>query len=315
MPNFSLNFKKDMTRHQPARIARLTFALVALSASTLTWASSNISTASTAAESYTKPPTPDLPLDAAFTSVPGRLAGVRFPKSIQSLMDKGYRVGNAFEGGAPGLTGWLLKRPDSRGVPFVVYTLEGQEDIYIQGDVRNAKGESLTTAQLRAAAYPVHERQPKLWEALEDSSAWVATGPSDAQRKGVIYLTYSADSCSVCANVREALRAYEQAGLQVRWVMATRNDNDHLVAAHILSQDDPSAAMAHQLNAPLDPRSRQTPPNPEATKKISEASRPRSHYADRATPILVFKDRAGKTFTIAAEAALPHLAAITQVQP
>ncbi|MEZ5702796.1 MAG: hypothetical protein R3E42_13940 [Burkholderiaceae bacterium] len=304
-----------MTRPQPARIARLTFAFMALSASALTWASSNISNASTTAQSTTKPPTPDLPLDAAFTSVPGRLAGVRFPKSIQSLVDKGYLVGNVFEGGAPGLTGWLLKRPNSRGVPFVVYTLDGQEDVYIQGDVRSTKGESLTTAQLRAAAYPVHERRPKLWEALEEGGAWVATGPSDAQRKGVVYLTYSADSCTVCADVREALRPYEQAGLQVRWVMATRNDNDHLVAAHILSQDDPSAAMASQLDTPLDPRSLPTPPNPEATKRIIETSRTLSQYAIRATPILVFKDRAGKTFTIAAEAGLPHLAAITQVQP
>jgi thiol:disulfide interchange protein DsbG len=301
-----------MTPAQPAPFARLTFTLLALSASALAWASNSTATA---AESPPASPTPDLPLDAAFTTVPGRLAGLRYPASIEALQGKGYRVGNVFDGGAPGLTGWLLSRPGARGLPFVVYTVEGREDIYIQGDVRNAEGESLTTAQLRTAAYPVHERHPNLWESLEANTAWVATGPSDGQRKAVVYLTYSGASCPRCARVREALRPFEQAGLQVRWVLATRNDNDQLVGAHILSAPDPSAALAQHFDNPLDPGSFLAQPDARTGQRFSETSRVLRHYTISATPILVFKDRAGKTFSIAAEAALPHLSAITQVQP
>ncbi|MDO9099688.1 MAG: hypothetical protein Q7V53_02940 [Caldisericota bacterium] len=266
------------------------------------------------AQELSKGAAPSLPVDASFTTVAGRLANVTLPQSIQSLVFRGYSVGNVFEGGAPGLTGWLLQRP-GQSFPLVVYTVEGRGDIYIQGVVRSTEGASLTTTQLRAASYPIHEKRPNLWEVLEKDAAWVATGPSDNERKAVVYVTYSAATCLSCAEVRAALRPYEKAGLQVRWVLFSHAMNDGTIAAHVLSQEDPAAALREQLDNPLDPKSLQDPPKSAAVVKVSETTRILGSYSISSAPILVFKDRTGKTFTIPAEAALPRLAAITKVSP
>jgi thiol:disulfide interchange protein DsbG len=305
-----------MTRAKYSLIARLGVALITLSSAPFSWSTNDASGLSDAspAQDPSKGVALSLPADASFTTVAGRLANVTLPQSIQSLVFRGYSVGNVFKGGAPGLTGWLLQR-SGQSFPLVVYTVEGHGDIYIQGVVRSAEGADLTTTQLRAASYPIHEKRSNLWEVLEKDAAWVATGPSDKERKAVVYVTYTATSCASCSEVRAALRPYEKAGLQVRWVLFSRATNDGAIAAHILSQEDPEAALREQLDNPVDPKSLQGQPTSATVLKVSETTRILSSYLIPAPPILIFKDRTGKTFTIPAEAALPRLAAITKVSP
>ena len=93
------------------------------------------------------------------------------------------------------------------------------------------------------------------------------------------------------------------------------NDSTQLVAAHLLSAPDPSAALAQHYVLPLDLRSPQAQADAQAGQRRNQTPCVLRTDTISATPILVFKDRAGKTFSIAAEAALPHLSAITQVQP
>lgn len=307
---------KPMTKLKYALIARLGLAIITLSSVAFAWSANDASGLPDApqVQEPIKGVAPSLPADASFTTVAGRLANVTLPQSIQSLVFRGYSVGNVFKGGAPGLTGWLLQR-SGQSFPLVVYTVEGHGDIYIQGVVRSSEGADLTTTQLRAASYPIHEKRSNLWEVLEKDAAWVATGPSDKERNAVVYVTYAAKSCASCAEVRAALRPYEKAGLQVRWVLFSRAMNDGTIAAHILSQEDPAAALREQLDNPLDPKSLQDQPKSVAVLKVSETTRILSSYSITSAPILVFKDRTGKTFTIPAEAALPRLAAITKVSP
>lgn len=254
----------------------------------------------------------ELPADKRFTTVEGRLQGVAIPEGLQALVREGWELGNVFDVGR-GIKGWVI-RPNSKSKYQVAYTFEGNEDLVIRGgSMFDSAGRNVTVAQLRAADYPRFEKAPGLWGSLERSAGWIALGAQGEDVKAVVYMTYSPRLCINCQALREAMRPYEAAGLQVRWALNPRIAHEDLITARIYAAEDPRQALEEYLASPQPPDripSLQPPADKLTLFRVDEMAQTLRRY-EVPYSMIVFKDRMGNTFQLAAEAAVPRLGVLT----
>lgn len=121
----------------------------------------------------------------------------------------GYRVIRKFSAISQ-LTGWVLKDPDGRY--DLVYTTSNGQALF-SGALLTASGEDLTK-HYRALYFPKRNLR-SLWNAFHSKANVVVSGAK--KPRSVIYVIMD-PNCVYCHMLWLALRPYEAAGLQVRWI-------------------------------------------------------------------------------------------------
>jgi thiol:disulfide interchange protein DsbG len=159
---------------------------------------------------------------AAVGTVPA--AFMNEPPALKGTLRRGFRITKSFAA-ASGLTGWVVQ--DSDGQYSVLFTTpDGQTEI--DGDLVTASGEDLT--QRYIAQYVPKPDLTALWTKFGRSS-FVNTG-AHGNPKATIYVIMD-PNCIFCHMLWIALKPYEAAGLQVRWI-----------PVGFLQQDSPGKAAA-----------------------------------------------------------------------
>jgi thiol:disulfide interchange protein DsbG len=175
-----------------------------------------------------------------------------------------------------------------------------------------AAGLALAFAAAAHAKPPAPGELPKLYSAIQRADA-VVEGPVLPKR--VLYVFFDAN-CWYCHLTWKALRPYERAGLQVRWVpVAYQKDSSTTKAAAIMQAKDRGAAFRENESKYL-PESYDggiAPAKP--TKKVARLLDDNFFLMDRfglsGTPGLVWKDRDGKVQTLLGMPRLSQLPEIT----
>lgn len=167
------------------------------------------------------------------------------PAPLQALEAEGLQIHGRFE--APdGLTGYAAS---ARGQPMTVFVTEGGEHAVV-GNLVDAEGENLSEAPLdRLVRAP---QEAEAWAELE-SSAWIADGATDAERR--VYV-FTDPNCPYCRRFWQAARPWVEAGrVQLRHVMVGILERDSpRLAISLLGAEDPAAALAaHEAGTPVEP--------------------------------------------------------------
>lgn len=200
----------------------------------------------------------------------------------------GMKVVNKFKAGG-GLQGWVLQQG---GQNSVVYTTADGKHL-IAGALIDEAGQNLT-AQYAEKYIPKPEYE-KLMPQLE-KSAYVTVGAKGNAAKSVIYAFYD-PNCTYCHLAYKALKHYEAAGLQVRWVpVAFLSPTSSTKAAAIMEAANPEAAMHENETAPngIKPVERVSDA---VAKKLEANAKLMTSFGFTGTPGIVYKDKNGKVMT------------------
>lgn len=153
------------------------------------------------------------------------------PAALEGPLHSGYQVIRRFTA-VSGLTGWIMSSPQGRYV--VVYTTSDGRAL-ISGRVLTSSGENLTSRY--AALYIPKLDLGTLWKRFATKASYIASGASHP--KSVIYVIVD-PNCIYCHMLWIALRGYEAAGLQVRWIpVGFLHADSAAKAAAILQGGDP----------------------------------------------------------------------------
>src|SRR5208282_818581 len=148
-----------------------------------------------------------LPLIGAAPAQPAAPA-VATPPALNFLLQQGYHVIRSFQA-VSGLTGWVIQSAGGENNVFYS-TADGQS--LIAGDLLTGEGDNLTDRYLDQYAPP---DLSAIWARFDKAGTIVAGTHSDP--KSVIYVIMD-PNCIFCHLLWIALKPYEAAGLQVRWV-------------------------------------------------------------------------------------------------
>jgi thiol:disulfide interchange protein DsbG len=136
-------------------------------------------------------------------------AASKAPPALNGALQRGFHVVTSFAA-VSGLTGWVLQASD--GTYKIFYsTLDG--NTMIAGNLVASSGEDLTARD--TAQYVPKPDLSVLW-ATSEASSFVAAGAL-TNPKAVIYVVMD-PNCIYCHLLWIALKPYEVAGLQVRWI-------------------------------------------------------------------------------------------------
>ena len=131
------------------------------------------------------------------------------PPALEYPLQHGYHAIRSFKA-ASGLTGWVIQ--SQYGSYSVFYsTADGQS--LIDGDLLDSNGENLTDRYIEQ--YAPAPDLAAFWPRFEHASS-IVTG-THSNPKSVIYAIMD-PNCIFCHLLWIALKPYEAAGLQVRWV-------------------------------------------------------------------------------------------------
>jgi thiol:disulfide interchange protein DsbG len=139
----------------------------------------------------------------------GTDANVAAPPALHYVLQRGFHIVKSFAA-VSSLTGWVMQAPDGQYGVFYS-TSDGQN--LIAGRLMAGSGEDLT--QRYVAQYVPQPDFAALWTKFENA-AFVVTGAQHS-RSGVLYAIMD-PNCTFCHLLWIALRPYEAAGLQVRWI-------------------------------------------------------------------------------------------------
>ena len=131
------------------------------------------------------------------------------PPALHPVLQAGFKVTRHFTA-VSDLTGWVLRAPDGQYSVFYS-TSDGQN--LIAGALVTSSGENLT--QRYAAQYVPKPDLTALWLRFEQASVVVSGTQRDA--RGTLYVIMD-PNCIFCHFLWMALKPYEAAGLQVRWI-------------------------------------------------------------------------------------------------
>jgi thiol:disulfide interchange protein DsbG len=160
------------------------------------------------------------------------------PQALQPAVKHGLHVISHFSA-VSGLTGWVMREPD--GKYAVVYTTSDGQTLLV-GELLSSGGENLS--ELYAERYVPPPDLTALWGQFEKAHV-VITGAKDAS-KSAIYVIMD-PNCIFCHMLWIALKPYEAAGLQVRWVPVGFLHEDSLAkAAAILKGGEPALERCQQ---------------------------------------------------------------------
>ena len=136
-------------------------------------------------------------------------AAVSTPPALHYPLQHGFQIIRSFRA-VSGLTGWVLKDPD--GKYQVLYsTADGRT--LIAGSLYASNGDVLS--EQYTAQYVPRPDLSGLWLALDKAQS-IATGAL-ADPKSTIYVIMD-PNCIYCHLLWKALKPYQAAGLQVKWL-------------------------------------------------------------------------------------------------
>lgn len=160
------------------------------------------------------------------------------PQALQPALRDGLRVTSTFSA-ASGLTGWVMRQPD--GEYTVLYTTADGQTLVI-GELLSGAGQNLS--EQYAERYVPHLDLTALWGQLEKANVVVA-GAKQAS-KSAIYVIVD-PNCIFCHLLWIALKPYEAAGLQVRWVpVGFLHEDSSAKAAAILKGGESALEQCQQ---------------------------------------------------------------------
>jgi thiol:disulfide interchange protein DsbG len=232
-------------------------------------------------------------------------ASIKPPPALRYPLQRGFQVVRRFSA-VSGLTGWVLKDPD--GQYRVLYsTADGRT--LISGALYASNGAALS--EQYAAQYLPQPDLSSLWADLEKAH-YIATGAS-ADIKSTIYVIMD-PNCIYCHLLWKALKPYEAAGLQVKWLPVgfLHEDSEYKAAALLKG----GALAFEQSQATFDEEKESggiTGVKPTADQQAAlEANLQLMKDANiQGTPGVFYKDHAGKVVRKDGMPLMSELATIT----
>jgi len=210
------------------------------------------------------------------------------PPALTPVLQGGLKVIKSFPA-ASGLTGWVLQSQEDGEYNVFFTTADGQS--VMAGALVSSAGVNLTKQYVDQ--YVPGPDWSLTWRKLE-SSAVVVSGTL-RNPKSVIYVLMD-PNCSYCHLLWKALRPYEAAGLQVRWVPVGILREDSIGKAAALLQGGDTALAQSQMSfdvraesAAIDP----IPLTPELKAKIAANTTLMQESKVSGTPGIFFKDASG----------------------
>ncbi len=215
------------------------------------------------------------------------MAADKYPATIQTAIDNGFKLENNFDAAA-GLKGWILSK--GPGQTAVLYTSQ-DGDVAIAGNMFDAKGTSFNKVYLEKYL-PKPDYEP-LWGNLE-TSAWVAQGPETTDAKSIVYV-FEDPNCGFCHLTWKALAPYTKVGLQIRSVPVAFLAPDSMTKAiKLLASKDDVAAIA-ELRANFGKKLDSDAPIDEALKaRVDANAKLMERWGFSGTPVLFYRDAEGK---------------------
>ena len=216
------------------------------------------------------------------SNLPGEL-----PAALALATQGGMSVENRFDAEG-GLTGWLLK--SSNGSYAIAYTPANGE-VVLAGSLISAKGEDLTKKYLS-----MYGNYDKFLPRLEQTETINAGAKGDAV-KSTIY-AFLDTNCIFCHYLHKALKPYQEAGLEVKWVpVAILGGNSPGQAAALLEAKDPAAAL-EEHEATWSPKDDNPGIAPVALSQKRKAQLDANvqlmqDMGGNGTPLIVYKDSRG----------------------
>jgi thiol:disulfide interchange protein DsbG len=239
----------------------------------------------------------------AADTAPG--ASIKPPPALRYPLQRGFHIERRFSA-VSGLTGWVLKDPD--GQYRVLYsTADGQT--LISGDLYSGNGAALS--EQYAAQYLPQPDLSTLWSQLEKAQT-ITTGASGTI-KSTIYVIMD-PNCIYCHLLWKALKPYESAGLQVKWLPVgfLHEDSEDKAAALLKG----GAAAFEQSQETFNEASESggisgIKPTPELQGQLDANLQLMKDANIQGTPGVFYKDRAGKVVRKAGMPLMNELAEIT----
>lgn len=219
----------------------------------------------------------------ALADVPAKL-----PVPISMMKIAGLKVENSFPA-AGGMTGWILSKGDV-GKPMLAFTPADGSAIIVGANIISAEGENLGEKYIKQYA-PAPDLSG-LYNSVEKSS-WVATGATGSKVKSSIYVFFD-PNCGYCHLTWKALQPYEDAGLQVRWVIVgILGQSSVTKASYILGSEDKTAALNLLMaNKDWRPSKADEATVKAGSSKVDANTALMSKSGFGGTPAIVYKDSA-----------------------
>jgi thiol:disulfide interchange protein DsbG len=218
---------------------------------------------------------------------PDHSATPAVPQALQPALRRGLRVISTFAA-ASGLTGWVLR--DSDGKYTVVYTTADGQTLLV-GELISSTGRNLS--ELDADRYVPSPELTTLWPALEKANV-VITGAKE-RSKSVIYVVMD-PNCIFCHMLWIALKPYQAAGLQVRWIPVGFLHEDSSAKAAAILQGGESALEQCQQHFDVRAESggiKGIVVTPDLRAKLESNLKIMNQAHIQGTPGIFYKDAAG----------------------
>lgn len=147
---------------------------------------------------------------AAKDTLPAKPVAKDTPPALNAPLKHGLQIITSFSA-ASGLRGWVMRDPSS-GEYIIFYTTADGQTLFA-GELMTSTGQDLSAQYVQRYVPPPD--LSGLWKKLQNAAV-VVTGTTKAP-KSVIYVIMD-PNCIFCHMLWIALKPYERAGLQVRWV-------------------------------------------------------------------------------------------------
>jgi len=226
------------------------------------------------------------------------------PAGLQAAIQAGFKVEKSFMA-ASGLTGWVLQSPDGQ---YNVYYTTPDGQSMIAGALVSAAGENLT--QKYAELHVPKPDLTALYEKFEKSN-YIAGGTLK-NPKSVLYAVFD-PNCVFCHYLYLALKPYEAAGLQVRYVPVGFLREDSAAKAAQILKEGIKALDAQQAtyNTPEMPKGIEVTADLKAKLDANLALMREAQM--NGTPGILYKDASGNVVKKNGMPMLAELPAITRL--
>jgi thiol:disulfide interchange protein DsbG len=233
------------------------------------------------------------------------------PPALRYPLQHGFQIVRSFKA-VSGLTGWVLKDPG--GEYRVLYSTPDGRTL-ISGELYASNGDLLTD-QYNAQYLPQADLSA-LWPQLEMASAISAGAAANA--KSLIYVIMD-PNCIYCHLLWKALKPYQAAGLQVKWLpVGFLHEDSEAKAAALLNG---GSAAFEQLQETFDEKAESggivgVSPTPEQRTQLEANLQLMKDANIQGTPGIFYKDHAGQVVRKDGMPLMAELPAITglPVQP
>ncbi|WP_347557010.1 thiol:disulfide interchange protein DsbG [Robbsia sp. KACC 23696] len=216
------------------------------------------------------------------------------PPALQTAIDRNsLKLIKVFPA-AGGLTGYVVSQGPGKNV--VVYSTDSHQ-VLITGQLIDAQGKDLSAGY--AAQYGVKLNLDQFGKAVEDAPAVVEGAQGGAHPvKSTVYV-FMDPNCIFCHLTWKALQPYEQAGLQVRWIVMGFLKPDSFGKAAALMQAKDGAAALKKLETDYSEQDEEAGITPLAQVPSDIKAKLDGNFAlfqqlgFEGTPTLMMKDAAG----------------------